>query len=369
MSEMPDIIKTTQMASSAFSLMKGLENGHEDNNVQIGNFIIEKTEYNEKDGNKMLHIQVDEDTEFWAIETKDSKKILALKTEEDYFYYAVTENNDKQLTLIAQDDIFAQLKTSSPTNNYSISETLVQTFEDGKHMDFHSLLTMKDNGFAMKSKIVTDNETVAQTDYSVSAKGNVKIRGYSATNAFDGQSKILEQGQISEGNFFESQVLSGTTIVDNEIWCCERGKLSLLGIIHDEADKNTADLRLGGKKVFYHPVSEMTEEELSYVTELSKSRKKEILETLGGKSITTTDLLCGNVLVGDEKSTLREGLKAQSLEKTTDLDENPMVKARYTRVKLRCEAKVQNNAPVQNSLQASSQNYEGQVSLPIQKER
>lgn len=370
MSEMPDIFETTKIASSAFSLMKGLKDGHVEENVNFGNFLIEKAEFAEKDGHEMLHIRVDEDAEFWAIKTKDDKKILALKTEGEYFYYAVTGNNDKQLALVAQDDMVATLKTNNISDNHSIMDNFIQMTEDGKQTDISARIVMKNNAFTIKTDVSEDNKKIAQTNYSSDAKGNVKISGYGVTGAFEGKSKILSGEEKTEGVFFETKVLNGTTIVDNEIWHCENGKLSLVGVVNDETpDKNTAFLQIGGKKVSYQPVSEMLADELSYMATLSKRHEKEILESLGGKHVTVEDILYGNALKTTEQSSLKQDLKNQSLEETTGFEGDPVAEARHTRLGLRLASREQSGETGQNSTNTTVRHSEVQVDLSAQKGR
>lgn len=365
-----DVFETAMDASSAFSLMKELQDGHVEENVSFGKLMIEKAEFKEKDDNKMLHVQVDEDAEFWAIKTKDNKQILALKTEGEYFYYAVTGDMDKQLTLVAQDDMVATLKANNLSDNHFILDNFIQSTEDGKQTDISSHIVMKDNGISTKTEVVIDDEKVVQTNYSVSAKGDINVSGYGMTGAVEGKSKILSDGEKTTGAFFESKVLSGTTIVDNEIWHCEDGKLSLVGVVKDETpEKNTKSLQIGGKKVSYQPVSEMPADELSYVSTLSESHEKEILETLGGMHATVEDILCGNRLKDAEKSALKQDLKAQSLEKTTGFDGNPITIARQDRLKLRLASREQRRATEKTSTKTTTSRSEVSVNLLAQMER
>ena len=358
MPEMPDIFETTKIASSAFSLMKGLKDGHVEENVNFGNFLIEKAEFAEKDGHEMLHIRVDEDAEFWAIKTKDDKKILALKTEGEYFYYAVTGNNDKQLALVAQDDMVATLKTNNISDNHSIMDNFIQMTEDGKQTDISARIVMKNNAFTIKTDVSEDNKKIAQTNYSSDAKGNVKISGYGVTGAFEGKSKILSGEEKNEGVFFETKVLNGTTIVDNEIWHCENGQLSLVGVINEETDKNTKKIRIAGKDIFYQPASDLPSDELDYIVDKSESNKEEILGTLGGQQITTNDILYGNAL--------RDDLKAQQ---SADLEQNPITKARQARLGLRLATREQSDGETQDIKSTVSHDSEAQVDLLPQKER
>lgn len=357
MPEMSDILETTKIASRAFSWMKELENGQVSEDVRLGKISVEKAEFNEKNGNEMLHIRIDEDTEFWAIKTKDNKQILALKEEEQYLYYAVTGNEDKQLTLMSQEDMFAQLKIDTPSYNQSVTDIFIQTTENGKQADISSQVVAKDNDLAIKTKIVADNEKVSETSYSVKSNGDVKVKGYGISGAFEGKSKILDSAQREKGTFFEAKVLDGTTVINNEIWRCKDGELSLVGVINKEADKNSKSLRVAGKNISYQPVSDLPSDELDYIVDKAKSNKEEILETLGGQHITTNDILYGNALKDD--------LKAQQ----PDLGKNPTAKARQARLGLRLASREQSGDETQDITPTVAHNSEAQVDLMPQKER
>jgi hypothetical protein len=197
----------------------------------------------------------------------------------------------------------------------------------------------------------------------------MKISGYGETGAFSGKSKVLSDGERSEGTLFEAKVLKGTTIVDNEIWHCENDKLSLVGVINKEIDKNTKSLCIAGKDISYQPVSDLPPDELDYIIDKLKRNKKEILETLGGQRITVSDILDGNTLKDNEKSKLKQDLRAQSFEKTTGFGGNPISRARQDRLGLRLASREQSGATKQNSTHTPVRHHEVHVNLSAQKER
>ena len=336
MTDISDITEVEKVASSAFSLMEKAQNSEVVSNLRLGMVDIEKAEFNEKGGHKFLHIKINEDTEFWAIKTKDNKKILAVKEEESYLYFAVDEKNDKQLTVIGQEDMMAVMKAEALAPNQFIQNVHVSVNENGQKIDCQYDAQMAGDDFNTHISVSENNKKVAESNTSISSRhGTITSKGYNDNTAVQGTSHILKSDEMAEGVAFETRVVDGMAIVDDEIWQCKDGKLSLVGLVLDDAQQQGAkSIKIGGKKIAYQPASNLSSDELSLREDPSQWQEEKILKAMGSQRVTMEDIGDGvwNTTI---RAQTKQDMQAQQ-SRGIDLH-NPMVIARNLRFNMRLE--------------------------------
>lgn len=268
--------------------------------------VADSVEFKETDGKKFVHVQYDEDTEYWAVKS-DNRIVFSAKTEEGYSYYSM--GSDGMVTVSSEQDFYsASSLRMGKDGKPSILDASVISTEDGvkQQVDTHSVLDVlnHETDFTLRK----DNQVVGKTTVKIDENGKISSSGYTENGAFEYKSrflgKLIENGKRNEGHLLDSKIDEGIVLDGENIWALNGDKFSLVGVLSDDKAQSQS-IKISGKKFSYMPADILDKKDVEERVHAFFENQKEIFVKLG---VTNS----GTLTYTQNPQALKKDLKIQS---------------------------------------------------------